>query len=376
MGKRKNKMKKENPNAFKNWINETVVVSIGASIKGEYPAFQVSEFNKLSNELAPLELKARVMLITTNLRKYLPHEYAEALKIIVLILNQEKLKGFALWPFSEFISNYGTDHLDQSMGAMVILTKLFTSEFAIRPFLLKDHQRVLSFMYKLATSENHHVRRFVSEGTRPILPWGGKIPAFLKDPELTMPLLESLKYDEELYVRKSVANHLNDHAKNHPKLVTDTLRRWEKSCPKEHLDKILWIKRHALRILIKKGDVNALKLMGVNGAAKIKLKNFLISKKSYKRGEQLNMNVEMKSMGAQKQKLIIDYAIDFLKSNGKYGRKVYKLKSLDLKPKDVLKIQKNHSLRPITTMKYYPGKHFLVLQVNGLEVKKISWELK
>jgi 3-methyladenine DNA glycosylase AlkC len=369
-------MKKENPNAFKNWINETVVVSIGASIKGEYPAFQVSEFNKLSSELAPLELKARVMLITDNLRKYLPQNYASALRIIDLILKQEKLKGFALWPFSEFISKFGTEHLDQSMGAMVKLTKLFTSEFAIRPFLLKDHQSVLEHMIKLAMSKNHHVRRFVSEGTRPILPWGGNIPAFIKDPLLTMNLLDSLKYDDELYVRKSVANHLNDHAKNHPKLVTDTLKKWEQNCPPEHLDKILWIKRHALRILIKKGNVDALKLMGVTGAAKIKLNSFKITKKVYKRGEQLTMNFEVKSSGIKKQKLIIDYAIDFLKSNGKYGRKIYKLKSLDLGPTEVLKIQKNHSLKPITTMKYYSGKHFLILQVNGQEIKKVPWELK
>jgi len=370
------KEKKENPNAFKNWINETIVVSISASVKGKYPAFQNVEFNKLSSGLAPLELKARVLHITSNLRKYLPENYTQALPIIVEVMKEKKLQGFALWPFSEYISKFGTNHLDQSMGAMVLLTELFTSEFAIRPFLLKDHPSVLAHMKKLAKSKSHHVRRWVSEGTRPILPWGGKVPAFIKNPSLTLDLLQELKYDDELYVRKSVANHLNDHSKNHPKLVVATLKKWEAECPSEHMAKIVWIKRHALRGLIKKGDIGALKLMGVKGKAKIKINKFTISKSAYKCGEYLSMKFEIQSIGAQKQKLIVDYAIDFLKSNGKYGRKVYKLKNLDLPAKKNIKIEKKHSLKPITTMKYYPGKHFLVLQVNGLELTKIPWELK
>jgi 3-methyladenine DNA glycosylase AlkC len=223
----------DNENALKNLINEKTVSSLGQEIVEVYPLFKRSEFLRVGKKLAPLELKARVKLLANELYVFLPADYKKALEIILKVLNKKKMKlsGFELWPFSEFIGTYGLDHFDESMKAMYVLTQHFTSEFAVRPFILKNHVRVLKYFSKWASDKNKHVRRWVSEGSRPLLPWGGNIPLFIMNPTHTLLLLEKLKYDDELYVRKSVANHLNDISKNHPHVVIQMLRAWEKDSP-------------------------------------------------------------------------------------------------------------------------------------------------
>jgi 3-methyladenine DNA glycosylase AlkC len=355
----------ENENAFKNLINESVVKKISLEISKVHPTFNQKKFQKLSPTLPKLELKARVLLITSHLKLELPDEYPEALKILVKVIENEKLTGFQLWPFSEYISQFGLDHFDESMKAMYVLTSRFTSEFAVRPYLIKNHVRVLKYFSKWATDKNTHIRRWVSEGSRPLLPWGKRIPLFVMDPTHTLLLLDKLRFDEELYVRKSVANHLNDISKNHPQVVIEVLRMWQKDVPDQHADKIKWITRHALRTLIKKGHEGALKLMGVDGKAIVKLTNFKLNKKRFKLNDEMLFSFELLSTAKKEQKLIIDYSIDFMKANGKSGKKVFKLKTQEIGPKESLTISKKHSLKPITTMKFHAGLHHLRVHVNG-----------
>jgi 3-methyladenine DNA glycosylase AlkC len=365
----------DKPNAFKNWINEQVVKSLSSEIFLFYPKFNAKEFCKISNELGPLELKARVLLITTQLRVYLPDDYKEALSIIVKVFKNDKLQGFSLWPFSEYIGQFGLNDFDDSLKAMYLMTQKFTSEFAVRPFFLKDHKKVLKYFLKWSTDKNEHVRRWTSEGSRPLLPWGMRLPLFVMDPTHTILLLEKLKYDEKIYVRKSVANHLNDIAKNHPQIVVEVLRSWENECPEKHKDKIHWIKKHALRVLIKKGYAPAMKLMGVS-KPKIKLEKFKILKNKVKVNEKLIFDFIVRSTSSEPQKLIIDYKIHFMKANGTHGSKVFKLKTFQLGPKEILAISKSHSLKPITTMKYYNGIHHLGIQINGEVMVQTEFELK
>ena len=365
----------ENENAFKNLINEAVVKKISLEISKVYPDFNQKRFQKLVTELPSLELKARVLLITSHLKKELPSDYKEALCILVKAIESDKLKGFELWPFSEYISQFGLDHFDESMKAMYLLTSRFTSEFAIRPFLIKNHVRVLKYFTKWSTDKDPHVRRWVSEGSRPLLPWGQRIPLFVMDPTHTILLLDKLRFDEELYVRKSVANHLNDISKNHPQVVIEVLRMWQKDVPSEHADKIRWITRHALRTLIKKGHEGALKLMGVEGKASIKIQNFKLNKKRFKLNDQMDFSFEVISTSKKDQKLIIDYSIDFIKANGKSGKKIFKLKTEVLEAGQSVTINKKHSLKPITTMKFYSGTHHLKLQINGEVFNEISFLL-
>jgi len=354
-------------------INETVARQIAAAIAKAHPTFNTKKFMKLTDELKPLELKDRVKLITKYLHANLPADYPTSLKIIVKAMEESHLSGFSLWPFSEYISQFGLDHFDLSLKAMYILTQKFTAEFAVRAFLLKDHKKVLKQFEKWATDKNVHIRRWVSEGSRPLLPWGQKIPLFIMDPTHTLLLLDKLKFDDELYVRKSVANHLNDISKNHPQVVIDVLRLWQKGASENHLIKLNWITRHALRTLIKKGHPGALKLMGVDGKASIKISDITLNKSKFKLNDSIEFSFHLKSTAKIPQKLIVDYAIDFVKANGKKGKKVFKLKTIQLDPKEEITITKKHSLKPITTMKYYPGIHHLYLQVNGHIVSEVSF---
>lgn len=365
----------ENENAFKNWINPAVVKKTAMVFHDVYPAFDVKRFAKISTQLKELELKGRVLLITKALKQELPQDYHKSAKLLRAALDKNKLTGFELWPLSEYISQFGHDHLDESLDLMYHLTQQFTSEFAIRPFLQKNPGKVLEKLETWLGDESSHVRRWISEGTRPILPWGGKIPSFIESPA-TLHLLEALKYDEELYVRKSIANHLNDITKHHPKLVVTTLKKWVKDAPAEHAEKIAWIKRHALRTLIKKGDAGALGLMGVSSGADVEISKFKLSKKTYKVGETLEFSFQLKSVGKKSQKLIVDYGIGFRKANGGLSTKIFKLKGFELPAGESLSITKRHPLKLITTTKFYSGEHEIFVQVNGVIQKKLKWVFK
>lgn len=365
----------ENENAFKHMINESVVKKIAAGISKHDSEFKKNSFLKLIHELAPLELKARVLLITKYLNTHLKHDYPTNLKILMKTMDEEEMNGFELWPFSEYISQFGLDHFDESMKAMYKLTQNFTAEFAIRPYLVKSHHKVFKYFNKWVNDKNVHIRRWISEGLRPLLPWGQKLPLFIMDPTHTIIFLDKLKFDEELYVRKSVANHLNDISKNHPQVVIEVLRMWSKDCPSQHEDKIQWITRHALRTLIKKGHPGALKLMGA-AEALVKVSAFKTDKKKYNLHDHLSFSFTIQSQSSKLQKLIIDYSIDFVKANGKKGKKVFKLKTVELKKNESLDFKKKHSLKPITTMKFYSGVHHLAIQINGKKMGEIEFKLE
>ncbi len=282
-GESQSMSKVENPSAFKHWISPELVKKLGAEIKKNYSAFDLKQFQKIIPCLTSLELKPRVQLIRDELANLLPKDFRLASSILLKASESEKLKGFDLWAITEFIQVYGLKHHKISLEALYILTNKFTCEFAIRPFLINHQHATLKQLEIWTQDKNYHVRRWVSEGSRPRLPWGEKLTAFVKDPTLTLPLLEKLKYDPELYVRKSVANHLNDITKDHPKLITVLLKKWKteaKSESTDKIDRINWIIRHALRVLIKKGNADALALMGVKTHAKIKVQNLKLNKKN------------------------------------------------------------------------------------------------
>jgi 3-methyladenine DNA glycosylase AlkC len=361
--------------AFKNWINQKVVRKMAMTFSEVYPLFNQKKFIKNASKLENLELKSRVRLLTLALKEELPGPFKKDAIILKRVIALKKLKSFELWPISEFISNYGLDEFEESFDLMFELTKDFTSEFAIRPFLKQDHERCLKILNKWLQDPSHHVRRWISEGTRPNLPWGGKITAFIEKPQ-TLELLDALKWDDAIYVRKSVANHLNDITKTHPHLVLKILKRWEQESVGENLNKILWIKRHALRTLIKKGDPKALSLMGVSQTLSLKVHHFRLLEKKLVLGDHLIFELELELFEKKGHKIIIDYGIRFRKANGTSGLKIFKLKTIHLKPRSPLKMTKKHSLRKISTMKFYPGEHSILIQINGIIYKEVSWNLK
>lgn len=372
----KPKKVEENPQAFKHGINEALLKRMAEALKTVYPDFKSSSFLKTSQDLPPLELKARVQRVRDALKQHLPPAFPKAVAILLKSLKSDTLRGFDLWPYTEFIQTYGLEHFDISMEALSILTSKFTSEFAVRPFLVQYPEATYAKLLAWADHPDHHIRRWTSEGSRPRLPWGLKLQKAIQNPRDGLQILEKLKWDPELYVRKSVANHLNDVAKDHPDLVVQTLKRWQQECPPEAEAWFHWIQRHALRTLIKKGYKPALKLMGAGDRALVKCHGFRISQNVYKTSETLYAEFNLTSTAKKPQKIIVDYIIHFMTARGQPSAKVFKLKSCELAPGATLHFTKKHSLKPITTRRYYPGQHRLEIQVNGEVVAGLDWKFK
>lgn len=364
---------------FKNLINENVAKQTAKAISRNYPDFNEKSFLKnIGKELAPLELKDRVILLAKKLHAHLPADQKKSLRLVEGAIKQNDkdeigLSGFASWPLTEYVSRYGLDEFDLSMNVLKEMTKVFTGEWAVRTFFLADEKRTLKHFQKWVHDENVHVRRLVSEGARPLLPWGQKLPSFVKDPKITWELLEILKHDKEEYVRKSVANHLNDHSKNHPDFIVKKLLAWKKSHGEDKdLD---WIIRHASRTLIKKGHAEAFKLHGVE-SGKVKVLSQKILTKKVDLGKTLKVEVEFQNLGSKKLKVILDHEVHLLKANDKHNIKCFKGKSVELLPKEKKKVEFNIPLKPVTTRTYYGGEHFWNIKVNGVSEKKLSFMLK
>lgn len=365
-------MKKENPNAFKLWISPAVAQKYFRHTK-----LSKNEISAICKSLERLELKARVRLIAKEMHAALPSDYEMALTALLKICREEKLKSFELWPATEFIQLYGLDHIDASLAAMYELTPKFTAEFSIRPFINKHGTEIYRKLARWKNDENEHIRRWLSEGTRPRLPWGERLFDAVKNPHPGLEILEALKFDPALYVRKSVANHLNDIAKDHPELVVKTLSQWKKSLPKDFQKEFQFISHRALRTLIKDGHTGALKYMGV-GLDKNALSctTFALDKNKVKVGGHLEISLSLKNKTQKPLKYILDYVIYFKKSNGDLGAKVFKWKSGFLAPNESIKLSKKHSFKPITTRKYYSGEHRVAAKVNGGELKSNTFSLK
>jgi len=273
------------------------------------------------------------------------------------------------------VQTYGLEDLKLSLNALKELTPLFSSEFAVRPFLKRYPTETLKFLEQCAREKDVHFRRWASEGTRPRLPWGERLQEFVRDPSPTMPILELLKFDTELYVRKSVSNHLNDIAKDHPERVIQLLADWKTAAGAAHAEKIEWIIHRALRTLIKAGHPGALKLIGVSHEAKIKFLGFKINQKKFKLGERIEFQFSIRSLSAKSQKLVVDYIVHFVKSNQSTSPKVFKLKSVLLPAEGEVVFAKSHHLKKVTTRVHYSGLHQLEIQVNGKGVGRVGWEL-
>lgn len=366
----------ENPQAFKHMLDRAFLNRLAIAIKAVSPSFESKKLLAVEASLKPLEMKPRVQLVRDELRNLLPDDYPKALKILMASLDKSEFRSFDLWCYSEFIQTYGLDHLDLSLKAMKQLTPLFTSEFAIRPYIRLHYKKTLDFLEKCAGDKDHHVRRFASEGSRSRLPWGEKLHCFIENPEGTAKILEKLKFDNELYVRKSVANHLNDLTKDNPHYVIKILTRWKKEAKGDDQAKIDWITRHALRTLIKNGDADALKLIGVNNKAKIKIKDFALNSKSLVLGDRLNFSFKLQSNETKKHKIVVDYVVSFVKANGDLSPKVFKLKNIEIKSGEEIVIAKQHHFKPITTRTFYGGKHKIAIQVNGVVLAQKEFALK
>lgn len=367
-------MGERNEAALKHLFGPAHLKRVADSLSGIHGAFDRRRYLGLMPALEPLEMKPRVRFLRDELRRQLPGDYAKALAI--LRRSARALKGFDLWPHCEFVQTYGLDHLEISLDALKELTKAFTSEWAVRPFLRRYPKETLAFLEGCARDEDAHLRRWASEGTRPRLPWGERLQEFVRDPGPTQPILERLKFDPEPYVRKSVANHLNDVSKDHPEFVVGVLTRWKGAAGREHEAKVDWIARRALRTLIKGGHAGALALIGVSKGARVEVSEFTMARSRIKLGEALDFAFRIRSLSGRSQRLVVDYVIHFVKANAGTAPKVFKLKVVELPAKGERTFARSHRIKKITTRDYHSGRHVLELQVNGVVLGTRAWVLE
>lgn len=333
------------------------------------PAFNKKEFIKsiFTPDWKNKELKERVKHTAKVLHKFMPADFEQAAgyiqKITHIKLNEKNAGNtFALMFLPDYIENYGINHFSTSIKTMELVTQLISCEFAVRPFFIKHHDKMMRQTLLWSKHKNHHVRRLASEGCRPRLPWGMAVPAITKNPQQVLPVLENLKNDESEYVRRSVANNLNDIAKTHPAIVITVAKKW-KGISRE-TDALI---RHSCRTLLKKGDATILNYFGLHNDAKIQLRDFKIINPKIKVGDYLSFSFVVKN-GTDKTKAIrLEYAIYFLRQNGAQSKKVFKISERNFKSSETAAINKKQSFKIITTRKYYAGKQKISVIINGHE---------
>ncbi len=354
---------------FKNEFSAEKAGRIAEEVKRVYPAFSLTRFQKgLTEELAPLELKQRMQCIAGRLEKGLPENPPELFEILVKTLAADEtsktgLRGFLVWPLTEIVARRGLEHFPESMAALAEMTQRFTGEFAIRPFFRHDLALCLAQFHAWCDHPSEHVRRLVSEGSRPMLPWGGNLPMLLNAPFPTLSLLEKLYNDPSDYVRLSVSNHLNDFSKHHPALVIDTLRRWREQAPEDaRLQKLA---RHACRTLLKAGNESALEFHGYGSAHALEIEHCELREKSVPLGGQLAYRIVIHNTSKRPLRVMFDYAIHHRKANGTLSPKVFKGRIGELAAGGRWEISGKHSFRPITTRVYHLGQHTFEPRLNG-----------
>jgi 3-methyladenine DNA glycosylase AlkC len=325
-------------------------------------------------DLPALELKARAARIASGLRAHLPTAYPEALAIV------ERAPGepgptegrFVLMPLLDFVGLYGRDERERSLAALERLTRHFSAEFAIRGFLLDDLDGTLARMAAWSKHADWRVRRLASEGSRPLLPWGTRVPALVADPRRTQAILDRLHDDPSETVRRSVANHLNDVAKRHPEHAVAVARRWLDR--PRHPDRARATVRHALRTLVKRGHPGALDLLGFGGKAD--LVAFDLGTPRVTMGGHLEFAAELRARGKARVRLSIDYAVCHRRADGRLAPKVFKLAVREAAPGETVRVAKRHAIRPITTRRYYAGEQAVELRVNGAVVARADFVLR
>jgi 3-methyladenine DNA glycosylase AlkC len=349
--------------ALKDMFNPESVGILASAINTEHADFPQETFIKkvFNEDWDELALKERVRHITLVIGELLPRDYQKSLEILKRVLPHLEGQGFEKMVFPDFVEVYGLDEWDLSISALEFFTQHVSGEFAIRHFIDRYPTETLQIMEGWTDHPHPGVRRLASEGCRPRLPWGMRLSDLVRDPSPILPILQKLKDDEREEIRRSVANNLNDISKDHPELIVGLLGRWQDP---DNLDQSRLIK-HALRTLLKAGHPGALDLLGFSSKPEIIVENISLEPEEITLGEDLIFSFEIQSTGKKEQALMVDYQVHFMKANGAQSPKVFKLNQRVIQPGERIRITRKHSIKPITTRKYYPGIQTFQPQVNG-----------
>jgi 3-methyladenine DNA glycosylase AlkC len=371
---------------FKNLINAGLVQAMASHLARVSPAFDRPRFEaRALNGLEALELKARALHVCDALEAALPSDFgiaAEALTaalgpagegddLSALKTSDAGLAGWAVWPMSEYVARHGHADVPLALQTLHAMTQRSSAEWAIRPFIQRHPDATFATLQRWTTDPSAHVRRLVSEGSRPRLPWGLQLKALIADPSPTLPLLRALQDDESAYVRRSVANHLNDIAKDHPDLVVQWLHDHLPDAPAPRQALL----RHACRTLVKQGHAPALQAWGL-GAPLRGEAQLTLSADRVAVGGSLGLAVRLASARRRgDQPLVVDYAVHHVKANGGTSVKVFKGWRCTLAAGAVVTLSRRHSVKPITTRRYHPGRHRIELLINGRVEAEAAFEL-
>lgn len=355
--------------ALKNQFGADVPRAIAAMISAVHPSFSSTAFvSDVLDGYDALALMPRGEKIAQALRRHLPDDYAHALAILLDSLDQahgrdpgQSLASFLYLPHTLFVAEFGLAHFELSMRAQHALTQRFTAEFSIRPFIERHPEATLRQLQAWACDPSAHVRRLVSEGTRPQLPWAPRLRRFQADPAPVLALLELLKDDPDLYVRRSVANNLNDIGKDHPGVLVDTAQAWLQGASAERA----WIVGHALRSAVKRGESGALQVLGFGQTPRVSVTKVQISPGRAATGGAVHIDFEVTNTHTTAQSVLVDFCVHYVKANGQTRAKVFKLKTLQLAPGQTAPLAKKLSLAQMSTRRHYPGLHKVDVILNG-----------
>jgi 3-methyladenine DNA glycosylase AlkC len=356
-------------------INPASLRSLTQCLQSAAPEFTPQHLRRASRKLDGLKLRARTDLVAAALLADLPADYRKVAGTYRRALLDPAFAGWMLWPVTETVTTLAlaaTQSAAFTDGLLLLsqLTPRLTSEFAIRRFLAADLDRALAVITGWSADPDPAVRRLASEGTRSFLPWAIRVPALLEHPSSTVPIIDALYRDEDEAVRRSVANHLNDLSRQSPDLVAQVATRWLAD-PAPTTRPLV---RHGLRTLIKKGQPAALALLGF-GQPKIVVGKVDLDRTTVTAPGDLGFGFVVTNADSVPATLAIDYAVDYLKSNGGHREKVFKLATKTLRPGEQIRLTKKHAFRPMTTRVHYAGEHHLELQINGQRYPGASFRL-
>lgn len=363
------------PEPLKHMYDRAYVEKLSDQIYSIEPAFSRRTFIEkiFDRHWNRRELKNRMYHISSVLGLVLPGPYRRNLRVLMSVARRDRMgrsANFADMCFPGYVELYGLEDYEASIPALELFTQLSSSEFAVRPFIVKYGPVMMNQMAVWARDTNEHVRRLASEGCRPRLPWATALPEFKKNPEPVLQILETLKGDPSAYVRRSVANNLNDIAKDHPGIVLKTARRW--IGVSEETDQLL---RHACRTLLKKDLPQALSLFGYSQNGPVNVTRMNVTPRRTKIGGAVDVSCRLVCKGLKPMNLRLEYAVHYVKSGGRIHARIFQIGRKTMGPAERHAFRFRHTFRDLSTRSHHPGTHALAVLINGKEMRRVKIEL-
>lgn len=374
--------------AFKNMYNEQFFDKFTKDLKLVINDFDACDFvsQVMDDQWEKREYKQRIMHMATVLKKFLPADYKDAIAKILQLLDcvKDTLPDFSKIDdenfglltleygpiLDKYVEQYGMDDYETSVKAIERITQFTSCEFATHSFIIKYQDKMMEQMLAWSRHEHWGVRRLASEGCRPRLPWAMALPKLKDNPAPIIPILENLKNDPSRFVRLSVANNLNDIAKDNPQTVIDLAKRW-----KGESKEVEWVIKHGCRTLLRQGNPEVMKLFGFDSIKGISIEKFRVLTPAVQVGDSLEFGFSLLNNNSKPTKIRLEYGVYYRKADGTLSRKVHKISEKDYAGSSLTQIVRKHSFRVVTTRRFHPGLHRVAVIINGNEFEKYDFEL-